>query len=129
MFINAHFVAEHSSHALASSATARPTFSIEEEVVVIRSGWIPKKRRRSIHFYLRRLLLICDRLNKLTSLRTSIKDPNGSCLFSAGSPTDTVGSQNFRTFSTRQIAFLMVERPMPSMLHRLSATVCRRYRS
>ena len=34
-------------------------------------------------------------------------------LFAAGSPTDTVGSQNFRTFSTRQIAFLVVERPMP----------------
>ena len=28
---------------------------------------------------------------------------NRSCLFAAGSPTDTVGSQNFRTFSTRQI--------------------------
>ena len=29
-------------------------------------------------------------------------DPNGSCLFSVGSPTDTVGSQNIQTFSTRQ---------------------------
>ena len=28
--------------------------------------------------------------------------PNGSCLFAAGSPTDTVGSQDFQTFSTRQ---------------------------
>ena len=45
--------------------------------------------------------------------------PNGSCLFAAGSPTDTVGSQNFETFSTRQIAFLVAERPMPAMLHRL----------
>ena len=32
-------------------------------------------------------------------------DPNGSCLFAARSPTDTVGSQNFRTSSRRQIAF------------------------
>ena len=32
-------------------------------------------------------------------------DSNGSCLFAAGSPTDNVGSQNFQTFSTRQIAF------------------------
>ena len=32
-------------------------------------------------------------------------DPNGSCLFAAGSSTHTVGSQNFQTFSTRQIAF------------------------
>ena len=29
-------------------------------------------------------------------------DPNGCCLFAAGLPTDTVGSQNFQTFSTRQ---------------------------
>ena len=34
-------------------------------------------------------------------------DPNGSCLFSAGSPTDTIGSQVFRTFSTRQIPILV----------------------
>ena len=35
--------------------------------------------------------------------KTSISDdPNGSCLFATGSPTDTVGSQNFQTFSTRQ---------------------------
>ena len=33
------------------------------------------------------------------------QDPNESCLFAAGSPTDTVGSQIFRTLSTRQIAF------------------------
>ena len=31
--------------------------------------------------------------------------PNGSCLFTAGSPPDTVDSQNVCTFSTRQIAF------------------------
>ena len=28
--------------------------------------------------------------------------PNGSCLFAAFLPTDTVGSQNFQSFSTRQ---------------------------
>ena len=37
----------------------------------------------------------------------------------AGSPTDTVDNQNFRTFSTRQIAFLVVERSMPALLLRL----------
>ena len=31
--------------------------------------------------------------------------PIESCLFMAGSPTDTVVSQNIQTFSTRQIAF------------------------
>ena len=31
------------THALASSATAKPTFNIEEEVVVIRNGWTPKE--------------------------------------------------------------------------------------
>ena len=39
MFINAHFDADNASHALASSATAKPTFNVEEEVVVIRNGW------------------------------------------------------------------------------------------
>ena len=29
LFINAHFVADNASHALASSATARPTFNVE----------------------------------------------------------------------------------------------------
>ena len=28
-------------------------------------------------------------------MRPSNRDPNGSCLFAAGSPTDTVGSENF----------------------------------
>ena len=28
------------------------------------------------------------------------RDPNGSCLFVAGSPSDTVDSHNFQTFST-----------------------------
>ena len=41
---------------------------------------------------------------------------NGSCRFAAGSPTDTVGSQNVRTFSTRQIAFLVAQRSMSAML-------------
>ena len=43
-FINAHFVADNASHALASSDTARPTLNVEEEVVVIRNGWTPKKK-------------------------------------------------------------------------------------
>ena len=46
LIINAHFVVDNATHALASSATAKPTFNIEEEVVVIRNGWTPKKRRR-----------------------------------------------------------------------------------
>ena len=32
-------------------------------------------------------------------------DPKGSCLFAAGSPTDTFGRQNFQAFSSRQVAF------------------------
>ena len=45
--------------------------------------------------------------------------PNGSCLFTAGSPTDIVDSQNFRILSTHQIALLVPERPMSSRLLRL----------
>ena len=43
LFINAHLVADNAYHALASSATAKPTFIVEEEVVVIHNGWTPKK--------------------------------------------------------------------------------------
>ena len=43
--IKAHFVADNASHALASSATAKPTFVVEEEIVVIRNGWTPKKKK------------------------------------------------------------------------------------
>ena len=46
LFINAHFVADNASHALASLATVKPTFNVEEEVVVIRVGWPPKEGRR-----------------------------------------------------------------------------------
>ena len=48
LFINAHFVADNASHALASSATANPTFKIEEEVVFIRNGWTPKKEKEGL---------------------------------------------------------------------------------
>ena len=37
LFINAHFVADNASQALASSATAKPIINVEEEVVVIRN--------------------------------------------------------------------------------------------
>ena len=47
MIINANFVADNATHALASSATARPTFNDKEEVVVIRNGWTPKKEEGS----------------------------------------------------------------------------------
>ena len=43
LIINAHFVADNAYHALASSATAKLTFNVEEEVIVIRNGWNPKK--------------------------------------------------------------------------------------
>ena len=36
------------------------------------------------------------------TVTNSSADPNGSCLFAAGLPTDTVGRQNFQPFSTRQ---------------------------
>ena len=39
VFINARFMADNTFHALASSAAVRPSFNVEEEVVVIRSGW------------------------------------------------------------------------------------------
>ena len=45
LLINAHFVADNASHALASLATVKPTFNVEEEVVVIRNGWTSKKKK------------------------------------------------------------------------------------
>ena len=45
LFINAHTVADNASFALASSATEKPTFNVEEEVIVIRIGWTPKKKK------------------------------------------------------------------------------------
>ena len=47
LFINAHFVADNASYALASSATVKPTFNVEGEVVVIRNGWTPKEDSHS----------------------------------------------------------------------------------
>ena len=55
-------MADNASHALASSATVNPTFNIEDEVVVIRNGWIPKKRRRRCW-----LTLECARILDLRS--------------------------------------------------------------
>ena len=50
LFINAQFMADNASHALASLATVKPTFNEEEEVVDIRNGWTPKKKK--IYFYI-----------------------------------------------------------------------------
>ena len=44
LFINAIIGTDNASHALASSVTVRSTFNDEEEVVVIRNGWTPKKK-------------------------------------------------------------------------------------
>ena len=41
LFINAQFVADNASHALASSATLRSILKVEDEVDVIRKGWTP----------------------------------------------------------------------------------------
>ena len=49
LIINAHFIVDNATHALASSATAKPTFNVEEEVVVIRNGWTPKLKRFILH--------------------------------------------------------------------------------
>ena len=46
LFINVHFVADNASHSLASSATVKPTFNVEEGVVVISNGWTPKKEEQ-----------------------------------------------------------------------------------
>ena len=45
LIINAHFVVDNATHELASSATARPNINVEEEDIVIRNGWTPKKKR------------------------------------------------------------------------------------
>ena len=46
LIINAHFVVDNATHTLASSATAKPTFNVEEEDVVIRNGWTPKEEKK-----------------------------------------------------------------------------------
>ena len=66
MFIHANFVADNASHALASSARAGPTFNVEEEVVVIRNGWTPKKIPSQNCFVYSKLIEICDSLCVLT---------------------------------------------------------------
>ena len=43
LFINAKFVADNASHALASSGTVRLAFNDKAEVVVIRNGWTPRE--------------------------------------------------------------------------------------
>ena len=58
LFINAHFVADNASHALASSATAKPTFNDEQEAVVIRNGWTPKKKKKTIAGFFIKIHLI-----------------------------------------------------------------------
>ena len=66
--------------------------------------------------------------NKPHANSTTCLGPNGSCLFAAGSPTDTVGSQKVWTFSTRQIAFGggADDAGTAAMT---SASVCRRYQN
>ena len=51
LIINAHFVVDNATHALASSATAKPTFNVEEEVVVIRNGWTQKEEEKGVAEY------------------------------------------------------------------------------
>ena len=43
LIINAHLVVDNATHVLASSDTAKPTFNVEEDDVVIRNGWTPKE--------------------------------------------------------------------------------------
>ena len=52
LIINAHFVADNAYHAMASSVTAKPTFNVEEDVVVICNGWTPKKKKIFIYIYI-----------------------------------------------------------------------------
>ena len=52
-------MADNASHALASSATVRPTSTDEEEVVVIRIGWTRKKKRRK-HVYMYMCVSVFD---------------------------------------------------------------------
>ena len=50
LIINANFVADNATHALASSATAKPTFNVEKEVVVIRNGWTPRRKTHTASY-------------------------------------------------------------------------------
>ena len=50
-------MADKASHALASSATAKHTFNVEEEVAVIRNGWTPKEEEVLVAVVLVALLI------------------------------------------------------------------------
>ena len=64
-------------------------------------------------------LVTSIKINHLQKLPTSINGPNRSCQFAAGSPTDSVDSQSFRTLSTRPISVLVAERSTLTLLFRL----------
>ena len=51
LIINAHFVVDNDTYALASSARARPIFNVEEEDIVIRNGWTSKKEEEMLIFH------------------------------------------------------------------------------
>ena len=83
LIINAHFVVDNATHALASSATAKPTFNVEEEDVVIRNGWTPKEKEEkdiSLSFYLEHYVIIsswqCRIADKSIILSTSGNNNN-----------------------------------------------------
>ena len=62
LFINAHFVADNASHALAYSSAVSPTFNVAEEVVVIRDGCTSKtKVDTTFRFYEEGKIIICKR--------------------------------------------------------------------
>ena len=42
-FTSVHFVADNVTHALASTATVKPTLNDEEEDIVIQNGWTPEE--------------------------------------------------------------------------------------
>ena len=64
LITNAHFVADNAYHALASSVTARPTFNVEEDVVVIRNAWTPKKKKDILYIYIYVCIYILQYLSK-----------------------------------------------------------------
>ena len=81
LIINSHFVVDNATHALASSATAKPTFIVEEEDFVIRNGWTPKEEEEKNDNKTNLMLVNSNRTKHLHSLSTSITIVNAHIPF------------------------------------------------
>ena len=87
---------EINTQTLAISITCTELLSFRTRTFFLWLSTVDRLKDLDIGYYLPRRQRTC---------RGVWRYSNGSCLLAGGSPTDTIGCQNFRTFPTRQIAF------------------------